>query len=48
MKNKNFQILEIGTFRPLSIKFIFGKHKRYGKSVDMHCTTENSTQSIQQ
>ena len=31
MKNKNFQILEIGTFQPLSVKFISEMVKDGGK-----------------
>jgi hypothetical protein len=47
MKNKkNFQILEIGTFRPLSIKFIPEIVKDRGNSATHY--RKFSTQSIQQ
>jgi hypothetical protein len=46
MKNKNFQILEIGTFRPLSIKFVSETVKDRGYQSTYYW--ELSTQSIQQ
>jgi len=45
MENKNFQILEIGTFQPLSVKFISETVKDGGKLSTYY--RRLSTQSIQ-
>jgi hypothetical protein len=48
MKNKNFQILEIGTFRPLSIEFVSKTAEdRFRKNPSTYYQ-KLSTQSIQQ
>ena len=46
MKNKNFQIWQINSLRPLSVKFISKNGRKYGKSANI--LLEVTTQSIQQ